>query len=317
MNRKSLSVSVGLFVILTITMTIVLVLFLNGSGFSGKALQRYELLFDSSIKGLNVGAPVTLRGVKIGEVASIKTKLYNQQLRVLNLVLVDIYPDTITQQGNGSDEEVMDKLLKQGLSARLGLQSVLTGLLYVEVDFFNSEPEMQPVKTRYPQIPTVPNNLEEIIEHFESINLAEMASHLTEVLENMATLTGDGQLQKLIVNVDKAFVEMEAMSNEMSTSMAGVRTEFASMSSDAGEVTALLKQELPTATRQLNQTMIQLEQAVQAMEETLASDSPLMYQIMQSSKDISRASRAVENLADMLESQPESILFGRKKGGSQ
>ncbi|MFK0571515.1 MlaD family protein [Endozoicomonas sp.] len=317
MNRKSLSVSVGLFVILIIAMTIALVLFLNADGFSRKDVQRYEILFDSSIKGLTVGAPVTLRGVKIGEVVSIKTNLYHNHQKVLNVVTVDMYPDAISEQGEISEHNVLGSLMKQGLSAQIGLQSVLTGLLYIEVDFFDSEPEMQSVTTQYPQIPTVPNNLDEFIEKFESINLVGMASRLTEVLDNLATLTGDDRLNKLIDDVGKAFVSMEAMSTEMSVSMEGVRKEFASMSRDAGEVTALLKTELPAVTQQLNETMLQLQGTMAAAEDTLAPDSPLMYQLMQSSKDISRASRAVDDLADMLQRQPDAIIFGRKAGDSR
>ncbi|WP_257265864.1 MlaD family protein [Endozoicomonas sp. ONNA2] len=317
MYRKSLSVSVGLFVILIITMTVALVLFLNANGFSRKVVQHYQVLFDSSIKGLNVGAPVTLRGVKIGEVVTIKTKLYHNQQKVLNDVTIAMYPDAISEQGKSSDHNVLGQLLKQGLSAQIGLQSVLTGLLYIEVDFFDALPQMQPVATEYPQIPTVPNNLEEFIERFESIDMAEMASSLTEVLDNLARLTGDGRLNKLIDDVDQAFVSMEAMSNEMSTSMAGIRNEFASMSQDAGEVTTLLKNQLPAATQQLNETMRQLQATMSAVEETLAPDAPLVYQLTQSAKDISRASRAVDDLAGLLQRQPDSIIFGRHSGDAR
>ena len=317
MYRKSLSVSVGLFVILIITMTVALVLFLNANGFSRKVVQHYQVLFDSSIKGLNVGAPVTLRGVKIGEVVTIKTKLYHNQQKVLNDVTIAMYPDAISEQGKSSDHNVLGQLLKQGLSAQIGLQSILTGLLYIEVDFFDALPQMQPVATKYPQIPTVPNNLEEFIERFESIDMAEMASSLTEVLDNLARLTGDGRLNKLIDDVDQAFVSMEAMSNEMSTSMAGIRNEFASMSQDAGEVTTLLKNQLPAATQQLNETMRQLQATMSAVEETLAPDAPLVYQLTQSAKDISRASRAVDDLAGLLQRQPDSIIFGRHSGDAR
>ncbi|MGB1270782.1 MAG: MlaD family protein, partial [Endozoicomonas sp.] len=175
MSKKAVAASVGLFVILVATMTIVLVLFISGNGFSSKEARRYVLLFDSSIKGLNIGAPVTLRGVKIGEVANIKTKLYANYRRVLNSVVVDIYPGTIVQQNESEETELMDELLQRGLAAKLGLQSVLTGLLYVEVDFFDSPPMVQPVKTQYDQIPTVPNNLEEILKKLENIHLASIA----------------------------------------------------------------------------------------------------------------------------------------------
>ncbi len=325
MDRKTVSVSVGLFVILILIMTIVLVLFLNADGFSRRHGQRYQILFDSSIKGLNVGAPVTLQGVKIGEVVSIKTRVYHnfnspthQQLqKVLNVVTVNMYPGAISEQGNKDDQNVLATLMKQGLSAQIGLQSLLTGLLYIEVDFFDSEPEMQPVATQFPQIPTVPNNLEEFIDKFEGINLAEMASRVGEVLDNLAALTGDKRLHQLVDNVDKAFVSMESMSHEMSTSMSGIRREFAAISSDTNELTQLLKAEIPATTRELNQSMMQLQQALRSAEQTIAPDSPLVYQIIQSSKELSRASRSVDELANFLQQEPDAILFGRKGRGEK
>jgi len=317
MNRKSLSVSVGLFVILTVAMTVMLVLFLNTDGFSRTVAQRYQILFDTSIKGLSVGAPVTLRGVKIGEVIDIKTQIFHEQMKVLNVVTVDMYPDAIKEQGMGGDDNVLAQLMSQGLSAQIGLQSLLTGLLYIEVDFSNNDPVMQPVNTTYPQIPTVPNNLEEFIERFESINLAEMGNRLNEVLDNVARLTADDRLNQLIDNVGSAFVSMEKMSVTMSEDMAGIRKEFASMSSDASEVTKLLKAELPVARHQLNETMVQLQETMEVATQTLAPDSPLMYQLTESAKDISRASRAVDDLANVLQRQPDAIIFGRTTGDSQ
>ena len=317
MNRKSLSVSVGLFVILVIAMTVTLVLFLNTDGFSRTVAQRYQILFDTSIKGLGVGAPVTLRGVQIGEVMDIKTQIFHDQVKVLNVVTVDMYPDAISEQGMAREDNILGQLVSQGLSAQIRLQSLLTGLLYIEVDFSDNEPVMQPVNTAYPQIPTVPNDLEEFIERFESINLAEMGSKLNEVLHNVARLTGDDRLSELIDNVGNAFVSMEKMSVTMSEDMAGIRREFASMSSDAGEVTQLLRAELPVASRQLTETMAQLQKTMDLAAQTLAPDAPLMYQLNQSSKDISRTFRAVEDLANMLQRQPDAIIFGRTEGDSR
>ena len=318
MNRKSLSVSVGLFVILIIAMTVTLVLFLNTDGFSRNIVQRYQILFDTSIKGLSVGAPVTLRGVKIGEVMDIKTQIFHQHMKVLNVVTVDMYPDAISEQGGDSENNnIIGQLMNQGLSAQIGLQSLLTGMLYIEVDFSDNEPVMQPFNTAYPQIPTVPNDLEEFIERFESINLAEMGNRLNEVLENVARLTGDDRLTDLIDNVGNAFVSMEKMSVTMSEDMAGIRQEFASMSSDASDVTQLLRAELPAASRQLTETMEQMQQTMDVAAQNLAPDSPLMYQLNQSSKDIGRAFRAVEDLANVLQRQPDAILFGRTTGDSR
>ncbi|WP_067585022.1 MlaD family protein [Endozoicomonas ascidiicola] len=314
MNKKSVSVSVGIFVVAIFAMMIGLALFLNTDGFSKKEVQRYQILFDTSIKGLNVGAPVTLQGVKLGEVVSINTRLYNNHQKVLNVVTVDMYPDAISEQGTSEEHDVLGQLIRQGLSAQIGLQSLLTGLLYIEVDFFNNKPLLQPYNTRYPQIPTVPNDLDEFLERFQSINLAEMAESLKDTLDNLEALTSDARMNNLIEDVGKAFVSMGAMSEEMSADMAGIREEFASMAKDAGEVTTLLQTELPATTRQLNRSLVQLEKAMEAAQDTLNPDSPLMFQLQQSATDISRASRAMGDLANMLRREPDAIIFGRSLG---
>ena len=172
---------------------------------------------------------------------------------------------------------------------------------------------MQPVATQFPQIPTVPNNLEEFIDKFEGINLAEMASRVGEVLDNLAALTGDKRLHQLVDNVDKAFVSMESMSHEMSTSMSGIRREFAAISSDTNELTQLLKAEIQATTRELNQSMMQLQQALRSAEQTIAPDSPLVYQIIQSSKELSRASRSVDELANFFATRARCDSFWAKR----
>ncbi|MDP0561209.1 MAG: MlaD family protein [Candidatus Endonucleobacter sp. (ex Gigantidas childressi)] len=312
MSKKTVAASVGLFVVLVAVMTIAIVLFISDNNFSHNEAHRYELVFDSSIKGLDVGASVTLRGVKIGEVISIKTMLYDQHVRVLNSVVVDIYPDTVVQQNKDDETELIDELLANGLAAKLVLQSMLTGMLYVEVDFFGGEHITQPVTTTYAQIPTITNNFEEIIKKLEHIDLANMAEQLNKILDNVANLTNDNKLDDLVVNVSSAFVGMEKMSNDISDGVGIISKEFVAISDSIQSLSGQLNKELPATNQQLKDTMAQIQQSIQVMEDTLASDSPFIYQLEKSSRDISRTSRAVRGLAEMLENNPKSILFGKE-----
>ena len=321
MNKRRNLAAVGLFVFVIVAMTITLVLYIGDRTFSGQEQKRFELLFDSSVKGLNVGAPVTLRGVKIGEVVSVRTKLYGQHQQLLNSVVIAIYLDAIVLEGYDKKQgELIDVLLNNGLAAKLGLQSALTGLLYVEVDMLNSPPPPTYLTTDYPQIPTMQGNLEAIIQEFEAVNFSEMAENLSLIMENLATITSSEELLNMIKVASKAFKKMEYMAESTSVSMAGIRDEFEDIASTMSEMKTLLSSQLPPATEQLNKTMaemqnsmVKLQETLTVVEDTMASDSPMAYQLEQSAKDLSRASRAMKELAGMLEQQPSSVLFGRKE----
>lgn len=321
MKKRGSLAAVGLFVFVIIAMTVTLVLYIGDRTFQGQEQKRFELLFDTSIKGLNVGAPVTLRGVKIGEVVSVRTKLYDQHQRLLNSVVIAIYLDSIVVEGDEKNQgKLINTLLENGLVAKLGLQSVLTGLLYVEVDMLNTPPAPAQFTTNYPQIPTVPSNLEAIIQEFEAVNFSELAENLSLTMKNLATITNSEELLHMIKVASTAFERMEYMAGSTSESMAGIRDEFEDIASSMSEMETLLSSQLPPATEQLNKTMaemqnsmVKLQETMTVVEDTIASDSPMAYQLEQSAKDLSRASRAIEELSGMLEQQPSSLLFGRKE----
>lgn len=325
MNKRTNLATVGLFVFVIVAMTITLVLYIGDRTFSSKEQQRFELLFDSSVKGLNVGAPVTLRGVKIGEVVSVRTKLFGKHQQLLNSVVIAIYLDSIVLEGyDKHHSKLINVLLENGLAAKLGLQSVLTGLLYVEVDMLGTSPELTHLTTDYPQIPTVQGNLEAIIQEFESVNFSELAENMSLTMENLATLTSSEELLNMVKVASNAFKKMDYMAGSTSESMAGIRVEFENIAASMADMQTLLSSQLPPATEQLNKTMtemrhsmVKLQETLTVVEDSVASDSPMLYQLEQSAKDFSRASRAIEDLADMLEQQPSSVFFGKKEFGKK
>lgn len=325
MNKRANLAAVGLFGFVIVAMTITLVLFIGDRTFSGKEEQRFELLFDSSVKGLNVGAPVTLRGVKIGEVVSVRTKLYGKHQGLLNSVVIAIYLDSIVLEGyDESSGKLINLLVKNRLAAKLGLQSVLTGLLYVEVDMLESPPAPLHLTTEYPQIPTVQGNLEAIIQKFESIDISELAENASLVLENLATLTSSDELLNLVRVASGAFEGMDYMASSTSESMAGIRGEFAEIATSIAELKKMVAGELPMVTGQLNRTlaemqnsMVKIQETLTVVEDSMASDSPMLYQLEQSARDFSRASRAIEELAATLDQQPSSLFFGKRVLGNE
>jgi paraquat-inducible protein B len=110
-------------------------------------VDTYLLVFDGSVRGLTVGAPVDFRGVTIGEVVRIGVSIDPKTFGFHMLVEVKIFPRRLTAQqfigdrvavAPSSEErrKRMKELVDRGLRAQLRSGNLLTGQLYVALDFF-------------------------------------------------------------------------------------------------------------------------------------------------------------------------------------
>jgi paraquat-inducible protein B len=63
---------------------------------------------------------------------------------------------------------------------------------------------------------------------------------------------------------------------------------------------------------QLQQSLQQFNQTAQSLDNTFSEDSPLVYQLNHTLKDVSRSANALRNLSDTLEQQPEALLRGKQ-----
>ena len=127
---------------------------------------RYVAYFDTSVRGLQTGAPVEFRGIPIGEVRDIKLEYHPDKQEFLIPVVIEIEPERIANLGMvdpATRREALDRLVKQGLRAQLASGNLLTGQLIVQLDFHeNVKPAEIVWSEPYPEIPTVPAALEEI-----------------------------------------------------------------------------------------------------------------------------------------------------------
>jgi paraquat-inducible protein B len=108
--------------------------------FAGKHLFRREVdavsYFEGSVAGLDVGAPVTFRGVRIGSVTGIGISISLKDLSSRIPVYMEINPSGVKLEGHTGDDDktVRRRLLAAGLEAQLGMQSLVTGELRVDLD---------------------------------------------------------------------------------------------------------------------------------------------------------------------------------------
>jgi paraquat-inducible protein B len=129
---------------------------------------QFVLVFRETSRGLLSGAPVELRGVVIGEVVEVALDVDMDAHTIVNRVLVNLYPGRVhfhsraPQVGEGRTRFI-DDLVAHGLRAQLQSSSLLTGQLFVSVDFFPGAPRAKvDWAAEPPQLPTMPGSLQEI-----------------------------------------------------------------------------------------------------------------------------------------------------------
>ena len=260
--------------------------------------ERYALHFQESLRGLAVGAPVTLLGLTVGEVSQVSLDYVPETKGVRTRVEVVTYnyrvlrllgkTDVITLRTMSREErnKLMQHLVEEkGLRAQLRTGSLISGQLYVALDYFPDAPRARIDRTKEPpQFPVVPGKMENIEIQLKSI-LAKLDQMPVEEIGNDLRKTLDS-LDKTLQTADRTLTRVE------------------------GET-------LPEAKK----TLEDLRRAVSAAERVLSNtdntllgpDAPAQQELRDALQEIARSARAIRLLADTLERNPESLLRGKKK----
>lgn len=162
------------------------------------------MVFDQSLRGLQVGAPVDFRGVELGSVAAIGIRYDSARGRFTMPVTIHLFPDRLGRQyraslGDGNTSEgraLLVKLVKQGLRGQLRTGNLLTNQLYVALDLFPNAAPVRIDMTQQPVIlPTVPSTLEELqtqvenlVKQLDRMPLDQMGMKLNGAMQSANTL---------------------------------------------------------------------------------------------------------------------------------
>lgn len=257
----------------------------------------FVAFFDGSVRGLNVGAPVEFRGIKIGEVVDIKLEFNPNDVTFRLPVLCYVEPGRIDIVGKREtdDRTILAELVQKGLRAQLRTGVLLTGQLYVNLSIY---PNAEQAKLGYvgnvPELPTVPepvqgitSSLANLLDRFERLPIEQIGSDLEATLKHTRQLVSSKDLNAAIAGLNQTVNQLQQFSGRLNA----------------------------TIGPQVSEVLAQIRQALQAAEKTLNAESPFTSELNQTLKELARAARAVAALADMLEQNPQALIYG--KGTSQ
>ncbi len=294
--------------------------------------QEYNILkFDGSIRGLTIGAPVEFRGYKIGEVVDIKLEFSGKNkknIEILSSVLVVTEPQRITIKGveniSLNEEKLYHLLINKGLRAQLKSGMILTGKLFVDLDFY---PDAPPVtinnKGPYKEIPTINNSMEQlpdklatILDQLVKIPFEQIGSEALQTVQNMNRITDSIELQKSMVLLEKSLTNIDSMSErlnqlasskELDRSIIALNVSMENLSQISDKLNTQLMADL-------EETLKQGKKTLKVAEQTLGGDSTTIVELTQTLQKLSEAARSVRELAEFLEQNPNALLYG--KGGN-
>ncbi|MDO8861461.1 MlaD family protein [Haliea sp. E1-2-M8] len=313
------SVAIGGFIIGALLIVLATLLFVLGSGL-GAERTRVVMVFDSSIKGLSVGAPVALRGVEIGQITGIDLILDSDTADLIMLVEADVSSANV-QSTRRASEEMIDDLIARGLRAQLNQQSLLTGLLYVQLDFHPDTPALlAKIDSEYTQIPTIPTGLEKFTRQIESLDIAQIASDVQSIAAGIDQFIGQEEFRRLPQELSTTLVGVQTLTAELQAAVAGASPGLEQVLASTDLLVTQASDALPALTTMLDQNLATLQDAAAAFESTMteidglvAPDSATTYQLNQALKELAMAGRALQLLAKTIEEQPESLLRGKNE----
>lgn len=240
--------------------------------------ETWQLEFAGSVRGLNAGAPVEFRGIRVGEVREVSLELDAATRQTRIPVLVEIEPERLHMSGEavpGPDtdtkHQLWDQLVANGLRAQLKTGSLITGALYVDLDFYPDDPPQQIAwEQTPPQLPTVPTPLDE--------------------------------LRGLLTRLSR--LPLDRMGEDLGRSLSALR--------DTLEQTRVVLQRLDGETApELNRTLAQTRQTLESMQKLLTPGSPLQSEAQRVLAELGAAARSIRVMADYLERHPEALIRGK------
>jgi len=303
---------IGGFVVGALALAVAAILILAGDQLLGAKRSEFVMYFHGSVKGLNVGSPVMFRGVSIGTVTSIQLVVGQREGDIDIPVIVEV--DNRRFLYSPSDAPIrhrLDDLIKAGLRAQLELQSLLTGQLFIQVDFYPDEPAVlvnDPMyRSVYQEIPTIRTPIEKLGRYLQEFPIEQVLTDIANTAKGLDKLVNSPELQQSIVALHAALDKIAALAGKVD---ARVDPLAANANGALQDLRTAIKQldgaigEARTAARQANRTLNSADQ--------LIGDPNLKRQLDQALNEITAAARSIRLLADSIERQPDLLIKGRQ-----
>lgn len=317
---------IGIFVLGAIALLIASIIAFSSLTFNKKSVPMIVYLTDS-LNGLSLNSDVKFKGVKIGKVQKILLSIRDNAQSVRSIpVVIEIEDRFMNGENNAGEMRFrLEKSIQQGLRARIQQSNLLTGILYIELDYFPGTPAILRGngEGEYPEIPTIPSNMSQmlnsvaqILQNLSQVDFRNFSERLKEAADSLNAsidaiefekinanivqaseaakkILTDPQLSQIIDNINRITRDVSMLSQKIETNFDPIQKDFHATT-----------EELRSSLEQINKTMLAFRSAMTGTHGSVEQD------FADALDQINEAARSVRALSDYLRRHPDAVLFG-------
>jgi paraquat-inducible protein B len=341
MSKQANPTVIGGFVIGAVVLVIGGIL-IFGSGKFFADIVRSVMYFEGDLKGLRVGASVNFQGVPIGTVSDIKAVVDPKEIRAHIPVVVEISRDKMQWMGERPAQGAMlRQLIARGLRGQLQLESMVTGQLFIQLDFHPEAPAVEPridPLTKLPEIPTIPTAMQQVqqtvrkaLEKIGDMPLEEIVNNIHTTLQGIDRVVNAPEVLEAVRNLNTTLTDVQQLVHNIDKQVTPVTASatkaLGSVTDAMGNVGKLAKNvddQVPAVVASLRDTLGTAQGALQRTQETLTSVNDMMtptssvrYELAKTLQEVAGAASALRMLTNYLERYPNAVVFGRNEASAK
>lgn len=246
---------------------------------------HFALLFDESVRGLEPGAPVEYRGVRIGTVEKVPLAIpveddgkLSNRIPVLIRAEIERISEALRETSVEGFKERIRYQVSQGLRGTLKTGNLITAALYVDVDFYAEPGEVKPTTfAGYETLPVIAGGF------------AQIQKQITEFLYKVNSLP------------------LEEMVNTFDSTLKSTQNTMRSANKVANDLDLLLSdsqtQNMPT---ELNNSLRQLQKTLQGFD----PDSPMYQELQETLIELEEVMQQLQPVLKKVNEKPNALVFG-------
>lgn len=315
---------VGAFVLGAILLVLAAIVFLTSGGWFERR-SHFAVFFPGSLSGLNKGAPVTFRGVKVGQVSSVTPFLTGKTDEPIQIEVVIELDRNVVEAPEGTespykttgDAALAKVLIGNGIRARLTSLSLLTGQKAIDLDFTPEQPaRFAGLSRRYPELPTTPTALEKLGARFEQFSeklaelpLDQMLEDVRQAIAAVRELLQSEDLREAFAGAKRSADTLEPLLLDARLGVSDLRATLKRLDGETTQTGTDLRETLAVARARAEQ----LQGTLRAVETTMRGADDTRVEATRSLDELERTLRALRNLVDYIQTHPEAVIQGKDR----
>jgi len=306
---------IGAFVVGAIALVIAAFLMLGNVGLF-EDREKVIMYFTGSVEGLNKGAPVNVRGVKVGSVIDIDIEIHPLDGEFYIPVIVQFEPDAVKDVQNielaDPERDQLEYLIEElGLRAQLKLLSYLTSQMAIELDYHPDTQIHYHGDGAIPEIPTIPMAFEKLSKKLQDAPIDQILNDITATLASINQIVSSPETMELISTLNKTMKTIDGLARNIDNNLQPLADNTNDTLRSINSLAQNINSNVQPLTDNTKIALLDAQKALRKLEALLNEDSTHLYNLNIALEEIVGAARSIRIFAETIERQPETLLRGK------